>query len=130
MPSLVIMNNSNDYTEFLITAVDNESATDFASMNDFKKGSWFRLPSTLEEQPEAFRKEETLILSKSDWAEMSKEDYASNSLTGYNNTRILFAKDFASAAKYASKRNWWLHAWKFVADPELEEVVEYGFFCC
>jgi hypothetical protein len=130
MSSLLIMTISNDYTEFLITAVDNETAVNFASMNGFKNGTWFRLPATLEDQPEAFSQESTPILSKKDWTEMSKEEYAANSLTGQSNVRILFAQNFATAAKYASKRNWWLHAWKFVADTETEEVVEYSFFSC
>lgn len=130
MSSLLIMNISSDYTEFLITSIDTANATEFANMNGFEEGSWFRIPSTLEDQPEAFRKEATPILSKDEWAEMTKEDYAANSLTGQSDSRILFAPDFAAAAKYAAKRNWWLHAWKFVADPETAEVVEYRFFCC
>lgn len=124
------MTISNDYTEFLITAVDNEIAANFASMNGFKEGTWFRLPATLEDQPEAFRQESTPIVSKNDWAEMSEEEYEAKSLTGQSDVRILFAKDFMAAARYASKRNWWLHSWKFVSDSEAEEVVEYSFFSC
>lgn len=130
MPSLVIMTNSNNYPEFLIVSVDDESAANFASMNGFEEGTWYRVPSTLEDQPEAFRKENTPILSRSELAALSKEDYDANNLTGHHNARILIAQDLFSAARYASKRNWWLHAWKFVADPEVEDVVEYGFFCC
>jgi hypothetical protein len=124
------MTISNEYPEYLITSADEVSANNFASMKGLKEGSWFRLPATLEDQPEAFRNESTPVLSKSDWAKMNKDDYAANSLTGQSDSRILFAPDFASAARYASQRNWWLHAWKFVADPEANEVIEYRFFCC
>ena len=123
------MTKPNEYTEFLITSVDDESAANFAAMKDFKEGTWSRLPATLEDAPEAFRKESTPVIERSLWADMSEEDYKDNSLTGQSDVRILFAKDLATAARYASKRNWWLHAWKFVADLEMEEVIEYGFFC-
>jgi hypothetical protein len=130
MSSLFIMTISSDYTEFLITSIDTASATEFATINGFQEGTWFRLPSTLEDQPEAYRQESTPIISRGEWAEMNKEDYDAKSLTGQSGVRILFAQDFATAAKYAAKRNWWLHAWKFVADSETTEVIEYSFFCC
>lgn len=124
------MTTHSDYTEYLITSVDDNTATAFAGNNGIGEDAWFRLPSTLVDASEAFKKESTPILSKAEWAELSKEDYAAKSLTGRADDRILFAKDFFTAARYASKRNWWLHAWKFVADESLEEVVEYGFYCC
>lgn len=127
---LKTMTTHSDYTEFLITAIDEVSADTFAANNSFVEGSWFRLPSTLADAPEAFKKESTAILSKADWAELSEEEYAAQSLTGNADDRILFAQDFHAAARYASKRNWWLHSWKFVEDADLEEVVEYGFYCC
>jgi hypothetical protein len=123
------MNTTSDYTEYLIRAIDDESANSFAAENGLEEGSWFRLPSTLDDASELFRKENTPILSKSEWMSLSEEECTAKTLTGISNDRILFARDFWAAAKYASKRNWWLHAWKFIADADSEEVVEYGFYC-
>jgi hypothetical protein len=123
------MTTTTDYPEYLITAINDESAAAFAKDNNFELGSWFRVPSTLNDEPEAFLKETTDVLSKYHWAEMSEEECRANTLTGLSNVRILFAKDFFAAARYASARNWWLHAWKFIEDSELEDVIEYSFYC-
>jgi hypothetical protein len=124
------MNTSSDYTEYLITATDNENATTLATEKGLAEGSWFRLPSTLNDAPEVFKKTTTLVLGRYAWAEFSEEEYAANSLAGQSDVRILFAKDLGAAARYASSRNWWLHAWSFVADASLDEVIEYEFYCC
>lgn len=123
------MNITSEYPEFLIKAADNESAHEFAVENDFNENNWFRLPSTLDDAVEAYKKEITPILSKEEWSLLSEEDYKNKSLVGFTNDRILFAKDFFTASKYASKRNWSLHSWKFIQDIELDEVIEYGFYC-
>ena len=123
------MTTTPDYPEFLISAIDEENAQAFAITNGLDEGSWFRIPSTLDDATEAFKKEATPVLSKSEWSRLSEDEVKERSLTGYYNTRILFAQDFFAAAKYAAKRNWWLHSWKFIADSEAEEVIEYGFYC-
>lgn len=123
------MDKSNNYTDYLISATDDNSAAVFASENSVPEDAWFRLPSTLEDSPELFKKESTLVLTSEEWKGLSKEAYEEKSLRGQRNVRVLFAADFYVASKYAAARNWGLHSWKFVADPELEEVIEYGFFC-
>lgn len=123
------MDKSNNYTDYLISAVDDKSAAVFAAENSVSEGAWFRLPSTLEDSPELFKKELTLVLTTEEWKGLSKEAYEDKSLRDQRNVRVLFAKDFYAASKYAAARNWGLRSWKFVADPELEEVIEYGFFC-
>lgn len=115
------------YPEYLISAIGEEQAQKFAKENGFEDGTWFRLPSTLNDDTEAFKKDATPIFDKK--AVKTKEEYDEERLADYPNSRILFAKDFSTASKYASKRNWSLRAWKFVSDPELEEVIEYSFFC-
>lgn len=130
VPKLGIMNTPSDYTAYLITAINSESAAIFAAEHHLEDNSWFRLPSTLNDNPELFKKETTPVLSKYHWAEFNDVEAAAHSLTGQSKVRILFAKDFGSAARYASKHNWWLHAWTFVADESAEEVIEYGFYGC
>lgn len=123
------MTTTSDYIEYLISSVNDETALEYATEHGLQENSWFRLPSTLNDATELFKKEATRVLSKEEWAALTKEDYQSRTLTGVYDDRILFAKDFHSAARYAAKRNWWLHSWKFIADTELEEVIEYGFYC-
>ena len=122
------MNNSS-FPEFIIIATNDEKAHSFAQDNNIADGTWFRLPSTLEDHTEAFIKEITPILSKEEWNALSEEEYNEKSLVGSSKNRILFARDLGAAARYASKRNWWLHAWKFVSDSDVQDVVEYGYYC-
>lgn len=124
------MNDTPKYPEYLISAVNSETAEQFARENGFDNVDWFRLPSTLDDETEAFKKETTPPWDKEKVSNLTSAELDEMSLKNHRNCRIIFAKDFATASKYAAKRNWWLHAWKFVSDPELEnEVVEYGFYC-
>ena len=118
------------YPEYLIRAIDDETAAAFAEENGFEDGSWFRLPSSLDDTTEAFKREATPTLSSEEYRALDEETRLALSLENVWNDRILFAKNLQIAAEYAAQRQWWLHAWKLVASPELgEEVIEYGFYC-
>lgn len=119
------MTKQSNYPDYVITSTS-DIASHIAETHELGD-SWLRLPPTLESEPEVFVKTSTPILSKEEWRAFSAEEYDKNSLSHSPNSRILFAKDFAEASRYAAKRNWALRAWKCVADSDLEEVVEYGF---
>lgn len=116
-----------NYSQYLISAINDESAQTFAKENGFEDNTWFRLPSTLNDDTEAFIKDITPIFKKGEVE--AKEEPTEERLSGDRNSHILFAKDFRAASKYASRRNWKLNAWKFVSSPELEEVIEYSYYC-
>lgn len=129
MSLLTTMTINPDYTEYLISAINDESATELADQLGLTDSNWFRLPSSLNDETEAYKKHLTEILSKEEWASFSEDEYKERSLSEYWDERLLFGSDHSTAAKYAAARNWSLRTWKFISDPELgDEVIEYAFY--
>lgn len=118
---------NSDYLNYLITAIDYDSAKAFASEQGLNDDEWFRLPTVLEDAPELFQQIATVPLSKEELSQLSKEKYAENSLVDSPGSRILFARSFDEASKYAAKRNWKIRAWREVVDDSLDSVIEYSF---